>query len=108
MTYILNGKQFIAVPTGTPICLRNLSRCACPEHRRLASLGRWRARLCSSTWPHLNLLYDIPTSPTYRNPNPRLNSHERSLAPLMSGSLECKLELVSIVKGRSIITKRAR
>ena len=31
MTYMLNGKQFIVVPTGAPICPRNSSRCACPE-----------------------------------------------------------------------------
>ena len=29
MIYMLNGKQFIVVPTGGAICLRNLSRCAC-------------------------------------------------------------------------------
>src|SRR6058998_1053640 len=30
---------------GAPIYLRNLSRCVCPDTGRLASFGRWRARL---------------------------------------------------------------
>jgi quinoprotein glucose dehydrogenase len=46
MTYMLNGKQFIVLPTGAPICRRNLSRFAYDE---LRGLHPWLNALQSAT-----------------------------------------------------------